>query len=820
MNTTLAQPELRLPIVSIAVISAATLAYEVLLTRLFSIVQWHHFTYMVISIALLGFGASGTFLTFNSRLVERFVPVYIINVAMFGLLALPCFLFAQRFAVNPEQLLWQPTQMIGVTVVYLLLALPFFFAANALGLSLMRFHGAEPLVYAADLIGAGLGSIAIVGLLYLIFPMDALKALAFLGLLAASIGAFELRAGKCVLAMFLIIALGLQVGLQILPGAWISLTISPYKSLPQQLNVVDSSITIERSSPLGLLNVVSSPTVPIRHAPGLSLNADDEIPVQLGVFTDGDAMTPIDAAGELSQFGYLDAVTSALPYHLTRPERVVVLGAGGGSLVRQALYHSASSITAVELNPQMVKLVREDFREFSGDLYDPESIDVRIEEARGFFSGNPHRYDLIQVELIDSFAASSAGLLALNESYLYTVEAFGEYLASLATDGYLAISRWVKLPPRDTLKLFATAVEALRQSGVVNPAEHLLLIRGWQTSTLVVKKGQFTAGEIAATQRFCNARSFDLAFYSGMPESRANRYNVLSQPFHYRGAQALLGNSPEQFFNEYKFNIRPSTDDRPYFFYYFKWRTLPEIVSLFGQGGVPLLESGYLILIATLIQSVFISVLLIVFPLWKRMRATGVRRRRMTWYFGALGFAFFFVEISFIQKFLLFLHHPVLSVAATLGGFLVFAGVGSYIAGRLHGKGSGLGSGPGCNQRSRHQIVFMATVAIVTLGLLYGFVLPSYVFQPLADAAMPVKLIVSVMLTGLLAIPMGMPFPLGIARLGEQAPSLVPVAWAINGCASVISAVLATVLAIHFGFTVVLLIAFALYVSALAAFDF
>ena len=814
------QPESRLPTVSIALISATTLAYEVLLTRLFSIVQWHHFAYMAISIALLGFGASGTFLALNARLVERFVRVYIINVAMFGLLALPCYLLAQRFAVNPEQLLWQPAQMLGVTAVYLLLALPFFFAANALGLSLMRFRGAEPLVYAADLIGAGLGSIAIIGLLYLVFPMAALEILAFLALLAACIGAFELRAGRRMLALSITFALALLLSLQVLPGGWLSLTISPYKSLPQQLNVVDASIEIERSSPLGFLNVVSSPTVPFRHAPGLSLNADDQIPNQRGVFTDGDALTTIDAVGEPSQFGYLDSVTSALPYHLGHPHSVVVLGAGGGSLVRQALYHNAPSITAVELNPQLVELVRKDYHEFSGGLYDLESVDIRIEEARGFFSGNPQRYDLIQVELIDSFAASSAGLLALNESYLYTIEAFGEYFASLTSNGYLAISRWVKLPPRDTLKLFATAVAALRQSGMENPAENLLMIRGWQTSTLVVKKGRFTAGEIAAAQRFCNERSFDLAYYNGMPESLANRYNVLSDPFHYRGAQALVGSSPEQFFDDYKFNIQPSTDDRPYFFYYFKWRSLPEIVSLFGQGGVPLLESGYLILIATLLQSVIISVVLIVLPLWKRMRNTGVRCPRMTWYFAALGFAFFFVEIAFIQKFLLFLHHPVLSVAATLGGFLVFAGVGSYLAGRCQPKAGGQGNAPGSTHPGRHKIVFIATLAIVTLGLLYSFVLPSFVFEPLADAAMPVKLIVSVALTGLLAIPMGMPFPLGVARLGEQAPELVPAAWAINGCASVISAVLATVLAIHFGFTVVLLLAFALYLSAVAAFDF
>ena len=603
-------------------------------------------------------------------------------------------------------------------------------------------------------------------------------------------------------------ALSLPLALSVLPAAWFSLAISPYKSLPQQLNIIDAQNEAERSGPLGLLSVVASPTVPLRHAPGLSFNSTAEVPEQRGVFIDGDALTPIDAHVESEDFAYLDGLTSALPYHLKGLRRVVVLGAGGGSLVRQALYHETPSVTAVELNPQIVELVREDYREFSGGLYDLDAVNLEIDEARGFLAGNPQRYDLIQVALLDSFAASSAGLHALNENYLYTVEALGEFYAHLSEGGYLAISRWVKLPPRDTLKLFATAVEVLRDAGVTDPAEQLLLIRGWQTSTLLVKNGRFAPAEIASARRFCEMRSFDLAFYAGMPESLANRYNVLPEPFFYRAAGALLGGSPERFLADYKFNIEPASDDRPYFSYFFKWRTLPEIVSLIGKGGVPLLESGYLVLIATLIQAVLISAALIVLPLWKRMRVPGVRRGRMAGYFSALGLAFLFVEIAFIQKFLLFLHHPVLAVAAVLSGFLVFAGLGSHFAGRWR------------KHRRERWLVTAAAAAIGILAPAYALLLPGVVFAPLVGAPMLLKLVVSVALIGLLAMPMGVPFPLGLARLGDRAPNLIPAAWAINGCASVISAVLATVVAIHFGFTVVVLLAVTLYFAAAVAFKF
>ena len=802
------QSESRPPRLSVVVISATVLAYEILLTRIFSIAQWHHFAYMVISIALLGFAASGTFLALRSQLVDRFNRIYITNLILFSIFSLPCVLFAQQFAVHPEQLLWDPTQMIRVTAAYLLLALPFFFAANAIGLALMRFRHKVPQIYAADLIGAGLGSIAIVGLLYQLFPIDVLKVLCVLGFVAAVIAAFERGFHRIGISIMVITAILLLIVLNILPTTWFNLSVSPYKSLSQQLNVIDAYVETERSSPLGMLSVVNSPMIPMRHAPGLSLNTTVEVPEQRGIFTDGNGISPIDAYNKREDSAYLDNLTSALPYHLKQLEHVVVLGAGGGTLVRQALYHGTSFVTGVELDRQIIKLLREEYRDFSGGIYDHNSVNVQIKEARGFLAANPERYDLIQVALIDSFAASSAGLYALNENYLYTVEALGEFFAHLNQGGYLGISRWVKLPPRDALKLFATAVEALHRAGVVDPAKQLLLIRGWQTTTLLIKNGHFSKQEINNTKQFCKTRSFDLAFYADMPASLANRYNMLPEAYYYQGAKALLGESSEQFLKDYKFNIKPATDDRPYFFYFFKWRTLAEIFSLRGKGGTPLLESGYVILFATLIQAVLISLALIVLPLWKHMRANNVQRGRMVGYFASLGFAFFFVEIAFIQKFLLFLHHPVFAVAVVLSGFLVFAGLGSYLAGRWQ------------TTQDAHGLVVMSVISIGVLGMLYALVLPNLVFEPLIGSPMPLKLAMSLLLIGLLAIPMGMPFPLGLARLGEQAKKQIPSTWAINGCASVISAVLATVIAIHFGFTVVVLLAVALYFLAAFMFEF
>ena len=434
--------------------------------------------------------------------------------------------------------------------------------------------------------------------------------------------------------------------------------------------------------------MVESPTIPFRHAPGLGLTATAEPPPQLGVFTDADGMTAITRFdGDWATLRYLDQQTAALPFHLLDDPRTLVLGAGGGADVLLALYHDAAAVDAVELNPQVVDLVADAHADFAGHLYDRPEVAVHVGEARSFVEASPRQWDLIHVALLDSFLAASAGVHALSESPLYTVEALGAYLDHLAPGGMLAVTRWLKVPPRDTIKLLATAITALERRGVDAPGERLVLIRGWNTATLLVRNGAFTTEEIRAVRGFAAERAFDVAWYPGMPSDEANRYNRLAQPYLYEAATALLGPAREAFIEDYKFHIAPATDDAPYFFRSFKWELLPELMALRGQGGLTLLDSGYLILVLTLAQATVASLLLVLLPLvWLRRHAAGpvaVARWRVAVYFLGLGFAFLFVEIAFIQRFTLFLGHPLSAIAVVLCAFLVFAGLGAGVSGRL-----------------------------------------------------------------------------------------------------------------------------------------
>ena len=771
--------------------------------RALSIVQWHHFAYMIISLALLGYGASGTFIAiFKRRLEARFESAFAASALLFSVSMVLCFALGQRVPFNALEIVWDSRQFLYLALVYLVFFLPFFFAAACIGLAFTCRHRSISRIYFFDLVGAGVGAMLIIGLLFVFIPQNALLVLMMLPLIASLIMGIASSA-RTPLMLAQIIWLTLLVSG--IPQQQLDLRISDYKGLSQALQVIDSRVLTISSSPLGLITVVESSTVPVRHAPGLSFGTRHVPPQQLSVFTDADSMSAITRFdGNLEALGFLGDVTAALPYALLDEPDVLVLGAGGGSDVLLALYHGANSIHAVELNPQMTGLVRDTYAEFAGFVYNDPRVTLHTKEARGFVAQSDAQYDLIHIGLLDSFGASGAGVQSLNESYIYTVEAIREYLEHTRPGGMLAITRWLKHPPRDSLKLIATAVRALGSRGVNEPGNQLAVIRSWNTSTLLIKNGAFTPDDIASTKEFARTRSFDTAWFTGIQASDANRYNLLDQPYLYEGATALLGVRADEYMKRYKFYIEPATDNRPYYFHFFKWATLPEVMALRKVGGAGLIEWGYLILIATLLQATIAGLVMILLPLaLVRRNWPAGTAPRMGSYFLLLGFAFLFIEMAFIQKFILFLSHPLYSVAVVLSGFLIFAGIGSAWSETLSRKLEG----------SSHSPVAIAAGGIALLALVYVLLLP-LIFKAFIGYPDVVKIVMSIGLIAPLAVAMGMPFPLGLKRIAKTAPDFLPWAWGINGFASVTSAVLATLLAIEFGFNVVIVLALVLYAIA------
>ena len=810
---------MRFYFLSVALLAGSIIAYEITLVRLFSIAQWHHFAHMIISLALLGFGASGTAISLTQRwlmgnqwksdeVARRFHNTYTTCGLLYSIGVVGCFVLHQYVPFNPLMLVWQPSQVLSIFVLYLILSLPFFFGAACIGLALLRFAGNVNRLYFFDLFGSGIGALGIIVTMYLISPaqnLTLISAVGFCAVLIANWESWKTRQWRRIVPITGLAAA--FIGYLLFNP--ISIKISPYKGLSSTLNFPDAQILNERHSPFGLLHVVRSGL--IRAVPGLSLNAQQPVQPQLGIFTDADGMTAItDFRGDLSKLGYLGDTTSAVAYHLIELPHVLVLGAGGGGDVLNALYHGAVSVDAVELNPQVLELVAKEHKDFAGHIYGPDSpypVQVHVAEARGFVRATTKRYDLIQIALLDSVSASAAGTHALSESYLYTVEAFTDLYQHLTPGGIISITRWLKTPPRDMIRLFGTAVVALEQSDGAVPAQQLAMIRGWRTGTLLIKKGTFNAADRAAVQNFCRERSFDLAYYPQMPEVEANRYNQLTEPIFFRAAQAILSNDRKQFYEGYPFNIRPTTDNRPYFFQFLRFDSLVQMVRTVGRSAIPFIEWGYLLLIATLIQAVLAGVVLILIPLFflRREDTTSITHnsRFTNWqvfvYFLSLGVGFMFIEMSFIQKFLLLLANPTYAVAVVLCAFLLFAGLGSLFSLKLRAIG-----------KLRQPPIAVAIGMLSVIALVYLQLLPP-IFHRFLASSDALKIAVSIGLIAPLAFFMGMPFPLGIDRLQRHHPHLIAWAWGINGYASVVSAILATCLAIAFGFNVVILLAVGIY---------
>jgi len=333
---------------------------------------------------------------------------------------------------------------------------------------------------------------------------------------------------------------------------------------------------------------------------------------------------------------------------------------------------------------------------------------------------------------------------------------------------------------------------------VAEPGRSLVMIRGWNTSTLLVRNGVFSAAEITTLRDFCRQRSFDIVHVAGIVAAEANVFNLLERDDFFAGTQALLGPGRQGFLERYKFDLTPATDDRPYFFHFFKWRTLPELIELRSRGGLPPLDWGYPVLVMALVQAVVVSLLLILLPL----ALSGTRhafaaapanlRRRVPGYFLALGLGFMAIEIPLLQRFSLFLSHPLYAAAIVLSAFLVFAGFGARFSARL---------APAAR---------WPFAAIAATAAAYALLLPSLLGGAMA-LAQGWKILLTLLLVAPLAFCLGMPFPLGLATVAARAAPLVPWAWGINGFASVVATLLATLLAIHLGYAAVLLLAAVLY---------
>lgn len=787
-------PALRLRI-AVALVSLATIGLELALMRALSFRFWHHFAYMVISLALLGFGASGTMLTLLRTRVLRRPNRWLWSFALvFALSILLVPRAAQHVPLNVHSLAWDLWQFVNVLVLALVLFVPFFLAGAVVGIALMDKPGRIGGHYAANLVGSGLGAVLAILAMHVLATGQLVAALAVVAYIAAAL-LLEWRKPRAALA-------GATVGIVIIllsclapwePAA------SQYKRLSQARNTPGTRTIYRTEGPLGRLDVIAGPH--IHDAPGLSLQYalehPDGVPPQVVLLADGDRAGLVFRCPRREDWVFMDYTTPAAVYHLYSRPRVLVVGAGGGTGIGLARYHNSAEIVALEANPQIIGAMTGPLRDRGGDIYLRENVTVVNRGARGYLAGTGRKFDIIQVPAV---GASSAGLYDTQESYLYTVESFEQMLDHLAGDGALCITRPAATPPRDELRALDMAAVALRRRRL-DPTRHIAMIRNWATVSVIVFATPVTAERAAALRGFCQRRGFDLCALPGLQRSEANREHQLPEPYYYDAARALLGPERDAFVRDYMFDLRPATDDRPYFFHTFRWRALRALRTQVAGMSPAYLQLGYLLSVAALAQGVLVAAVLILLPLAGRARSLARARRRTAifGYFLMLGLGFMLLEMGFLQKLILYLAHPIYSAAAVIAGFLVFGGLGSQV--------SHLWAAP------PKRVVTAAAVAVLGISLLYAFGMDGWLAltQP---QAIWLRFLVACATIAPLAFAMGHMFPVGLRLVGVSQPAVVPWAWAVNGFASVVATVGTPLLAAEVGFSRVIFAAVFCYAFA------
>jgi hypothetical protein len=772
--------------------------------RLFSIVQWYHLAYMVISIALLGFAASGTLLAAVQRSKkgplrdEDYVRLLSLISFMLSIFIVLSFYLAQRVPFSPFELLWHKKQYVYLAGYYALFFIPFFLAGCFIGLNFMRFKHRVARVYFYNLTGSGAG-VAIAFLSFSVAAPEKLLiicgGLAFLGLFFS---ALTRAVSKAYLALIMTGALFL---LACLLAGGPPLRISPYKGVSKALQLPEALLEYEIFSPLGLVQVVDAPS--LRSAPGLSLTFTEAPPPQKELFVDGNPYGAVtNFMGDVGNLAFLDYTTPSVAFHAFSPKQVLILNPGGGAQLLAALSHNPDHIHAVEPIPGIVQLLQGPLKSFSQGIYDQHPrIHVEAASPRGFIARDACSYDLIDMGIIGTWGGVGSGIYATGENYVYTEEAFEDYFSHLKPQGMLSASAWLSSPPRAFLKLLALALETLENGAVGDPSRSMVAIRGWATGTVLIKNGGFTLSEIAQIKHFCRKRAFDLVYYPGIDRSEVNRFSVLHSPIYFETVSRLLNTGDrDELYGRYMFNIRPPTDDKPYFFHFFKLAALPLLAKTLAKEWIPFLEWGYVILWATLAQALIAAPILMFLPLIFLGRqgkpAAPHSKGRMVLYFSMLGFAFMFIEMGCIQKFIMVLAHPMIALALVLCILLVFSGIGSLVSTKL-GRSKGwipFGS-----------LIFLSLTSLLLLDGILKALLP----YPLI-----LRCLAAVILLGPIAFFMGMPFPLGLQLVSDAQSSYIPWVWGVNGVASVIAPVLGSLLSVCLGFRMLMLFSALLYCLA------
>jgi spermidine synthase len=782
----LAQDRARRPgrhLAGVALVSATLLMTELALTRIFSVVMYYHFAFLAISIALFGVSASGVLAyTTRRRLAARSTDALLsVQSLVYAACTIVALFFLVRLRVG---LSYSHRNLALMLVIYALAALPFFSGGFVITLAISRLTSRINAVYAADLIGAAAGCLVLIPLLDRLGAPGVVLTASALAIAAAALFAPRERRARIAMA----------------GGALLMIPLAGQLSGLAGFDVVDTKGHQGDRILFSKWNSFSRIGVYEREHGDWSLSPayKGALPETRFMDIDSAASTPILRLDpDLKNAQYLRYELTGLAYRLQPPGfSALVIGPGGGRDLASALVFGAGRVDGVEINPIIADdVMRDRFREFSGGIYTNPRVQIAVDDGRSFVRRATSRYDVIQASLVDTWAATAAGAYTLTENTLYTVDAFDDYLDHLTDDGVLTITRWVF----DGLRLVSLAQEACEARGW-SVADRLMIVRHERVATFMLKRAPFTPDQVARIRADAGELGFDVLYAPDRTGPVRDDEWIDGMP---TGDYARLIGAADRhrFYEAYDRDIRPTTDDRPFFFHTTKLEHQFQVAfgrsMLFGNG-----LSALLTLIGI---SVALVILFVVGPLVIADRGTAHVRGWLAWlaYFSALGAGFMLIEVSVLQRFVLLLGHPVYSLTVTLFSLLL-------------GTGLGAAWSRGFEERTLRRSAARGLVAIALIAVGVGVVV-----EPIVAWAIPfarsVRVAIAVATLVPIGVALGIPMPTGLRMLSARAPELVAWAWGMNGALSVLGATLAIFIAMNWGFSVTLLIASGTYLIGLAA---
>ncbi|MBV8809827.1 MAG: hypothetical protein JO033_14225 [Acidobacteriaceae bacterium] len=756
----------------VASTSLATLLLELALTRVFSVVYYYHFAFLAISIALFGLGAGGVF----SYVVAGW------KGSLYSRLGLLAALNAVAIVLSLAFLLNRTGEMTTseLTAAYFVSAIPFLLSGTILSLAIAETIERVDKVYFFDLVGAAGGCAVLVPLLNWVGGPNTILVAAALFAVSAAVWCHLGHAPRGRVAAVL---LGLLlVGLVTYNWKFPLIDVKFAKG--------------QRVKNEEFVRWNSFSRIALKPEPGSGLKS---------IVIDADAATGVANFdfNHLSPQERFDLAYAGpgFPYLLRPGAKALIIGPGGGWDVSRALASGSKDVTAVEINPIIANVImRKRFPQYSQHLYFRPEVHLFVEDGRSFVRRSHDQYQVLQATLVDTWASTAAGAFALSENNLYTTNAFKDYLLHLTPDGVLAFTRWGFDPPRESLRVVSLAYTALKELGQSEPARNVVVVRQDATKlrdwgaqdTVLISRNPFTPADLAKVRDASQTAKMQIIYAPGTDSKT---------PFR----QLLLSGNLDRFYETYPFDVRPVSDDRPFFFYTVQpadvWRFMHSASRATEDYKI---NSALPVLFGLVAVSIIATLVILALPPVV-LRHSLPRSRgsiRALLFFLFIGAGYILIQVALIQKFVLFLGHPTYALTVIIFSMLLSSGCGSFASRRLIRGDLG----------RLIRVLMLIVAGIFILALVVTPVSESGVSLPF-----PVKVLISVALIAPVGFAMGMPFPTGLKLIERAMPTSVRWAWALNAASSVLGSASAMFFAIYLGLQITLMTGGLLYAAALVS---